>query len=78
MCINKRIPINHSWMGWWAVVMRMARIKKETSRIQDEVLALNAGVVCGAMFEDSFVNSDGFWMLQELLALDEASQGVYA
>ena len=32
----------------------------------------------GAMFEDSFVNSDGFWMLQESLALDEASQGVYA
>ena len=32
----------------------------------------------GAMCEGSFVNSDGFWMLLESLALDEASQGVYA
>ena len=32
-------------MGWWAVVMRMARIKRNEPH-QDEVLALNAGVVC--------------------------------
>ena len=32
----------------------------------------------GAMFEDSFVNSDGFLKFLESLALDEASQGVYA
>ena len=31
-----------------------------------------------ATFEDSFVNNDGFLMLQELLDLDRPSQEVYS